>query len=485
MLIGLMMTITAMAQETETVVLQSGKFTGVKANSGAKIYLVQADSNKVTVSPADFNIKKLKLEIKDGILNVEAQGVGDKAKIYIYSPVFDYVELTGATDAATENQINGQILHINNSGASDVKADVQYKIVEIRASGASDIKLKGQVDTFDIEVSGASDLKAFEVKNVYAIVLASGASDVQINTDSTLIANISGASSIKFQKEPAYKDINSGDVALKTVPKTIWVDDGDISVEENNDSTKITYNGNEIIVIEKDGETKVLRRKVEPTASKKKNKFKGNWVGLELGVNGYLSPNYSLDLPTEYNFLELNYSKSTNFNFNFFQQSIPIFGNKFGLVTGMGVQWNNYKFNNTSTTLKTDSGKINGYFDTIIGRTYSKSKLTTTSLTVPILFEYQTNQHHNTNSFHLSAGIIAKYTFMKHTKQVYSDDGSGKNKPKTYGDFYLQPFNLDATVRIGWGPLNLYGSYSIFEMFRNNKGPELYPFSVGVILPFS
>ncbi|MBN2747396.1 MAG: DUF2807 domain-containing protein [Bacteroidales bacterium] len=473
------------AQHEEVIVLDKGNYTGVRVNAGLNINLVQSDSNKVTVSPKDFKIEKLKLILENDVLNIESRGVGDEVQIYVYSPRFDMIEANGASNVSTDGIIKGYKLLIKNSGASDVKGEFDYRIMEIESSGASDVKLEGIVDTFYINISGAGDVKAFPVKNLVAYVDASGASDVQLNTDSLLVANLSGTSSVKFQKEPAHKEINSSGFSETEVPKSVWVEanETDITVEENEDTTKITLNGNQIIVIEKDGETKVLKKKIEPTKSKKRSKFRGNWTGVELGINGYVTPDYEINMPSEYAYLDLNYPKSINFNINFFQQSVPIIKNKFGLVTGMGVQWYNYRFSNVSTILTSDSGKIGGYYNQTVGRSYVKSKLTSTYLVVPLLLEFQTNKNHETNSFHLSAGVIGGVRLATHTKQVYSFDGSGKNKPKIWDEFHMHPFRLDATMRIGWGPINLYANYGITTMFRKDRGPELYPFSIGFIFP--
>ena len=48
--------------------------------------------------------------------------------------------------------------------------------------------------------------------------------------------------------------------------------------------------------------------------------------------------------------------------------------------------------------------------------------------------------------------------------------------------FYMNPFKLDAIAKIGWGVLNLYATYSLTPMFQKNKGPELYPFAIGISL---
>jgi hypothetical protein len=112
--------------------------------------------------------------------------------------------------------------------------------------------------------------------------------------------------------------------------------------------------------------------------------------------------------------------------------------------------------------------------------TYEKSKLVNTYLTLPLMLEVQTNKHSKANSFHLSAGVVGGWRIGTHAKYVY-DDGS-RQKDKDRRDFYMNPFKLDAIAKIGWGVLNLYATYSLTPMFQKNKGPELYPFSIGICL---
>ena len=81
------------------------------------------------------------------------------------------------------------------------------------------------------------------------------------------------------------------------------------------------------------------------------------------------------------------------------------------------------------------------------------------------------------NSFHISGGVVGAVKIGSHSKIVY--DG---NKSKDRSDFYINPFKVDAIAKIGWGVINLYGTYSLTEMFRNNKGPVAYPFEIGITL---
>ena len=122
---------------------------------------------------------------------------------------------------------------------------------------------------------------------------------------------------------------------------------------------------------------------------------------------------------------------------------------------------------------------IYGYHDNSID-SYIKSKLVESWVRVPLFLEYQTAQK-KWKQFHFAVGGVFGYKIGSHSKQVHFADGD-RNKPKVYNDFYLNPIKLDAEVRVGWGPINLFASYALTQMFKENKGPELYPYTVGVTL---
>ena len=81
------------------------------------------------------------------------------------------------------------------------------------------------------------------------------------------------------------------------------------------------------------------------------------------------------------------------------------------------------------------------------------------------------------NSFHVSGGVVGGVRIASHTKIICNGA-----KSKSKGDFYINPFKVDAIAKIGWGVINLYGTYSLTEMFRHDKGPVVYPFEVGITL---
>ena len=85
------------------------------------------------------------------------------------------------------------------------------------------------------------------------------------------------------------------------------------------------------------------------------------------------------------------------------------------------------------------------------------------------------------HSFHLAAGALFSYRLGSKTKQKYSEDGKDY-KVKNRNDFNMNPFRASLAARVGYGQFTLFANYSITEMFEDNDGPEIYPFTVGISL---
>jgi hypothetical protein len=244
---------------------------------------------------------------------------------------------------------------------------------------------------------------------------------------------------------------------------------GSVVVEVvDGDSTKVTI-GSRTLIVDNKGNVKWRKNF--------KQKFNGHWAGFDLGVNGYVDKDWNINMPAGYDYLTLKYEKSIDVNINIYEQNINLARNKFGMLTGIGLRWNNYRFKN-NVVLSDDSSQIYGYYD--YSRNWAKSKLVVNYLQIPLLFEYQTNRYMRKNSFHITAGAVFGWRYATHTKMLYFDNG--RHKPKQQDSFHLNPFRYDATARIGWGIINLYATYSMNTLFKDGHGPELYPFAMGITL---
>jgi hypothetical protein len=278
---------------------------------------------------------------------------------------------------------------------------------------------------------------------------------------------------------------NNSDTVVNNDKPVLEIGDKVFSIRETGDETIINLGKKEYRVVEnndgltvwkskKDGEDKELHHRHE-------NRFRGHLGGLELGFNGLLTEYWSTSLAPEDNYFDINTAKS--YNWNFILPSISIgMSRHLGFVTALGLSFNKYRFDGNNSIVKDDNGVIGPYYpDPSI--TYSKSKLVTTYATLPILLEGQIPVNGSNNTINIGAGVIGAVKLGSHTKVVYYTDDKQKKKHKD--DFSLNVLRWGATARIGYKFFQIYGTTYFTSLFEEGKGPELYPFEVGIAFTFN
>ncbi|NOZ46194.1 MAG: PorT family protein [Chlorobi bacterium] len=320
------------------------------------------------------------------------------------------------------------------------------------------------------------------MKNLfYVIILLSVSfSTIAQVTDSTAVSE---SDTIVKPKDKTLK-VMFGDKELINVD--INKDDFDMNdFEENSngDTTKIRIGKKNIIIIDGDDKTQITTDETmdnedseEDNDNYKAKKFKGHWGGIELGLNNFLNNNNELSLPSDGQFMDLNTSKSIEFDLNFAEKSFPIYKNRLGIVTGMGLRFNNYHFDNN---IMLNPNSV--YQTTVVDTNFDKNKLSVTYLTVPLLLEYHIPVGKKHKPIYFSTGIIGGLKIGSKTKQKYTINGD-KNDDKSKQDFGISPFTYGLTARAGYKNINLFANYTITSFFEKNKGPELYPLTIGISL---
>ncbi len=209
----------------------------------------------------------------------------------------------------------------------------------------------------------------------------------------------------------------------------------------------------------------------------KKKKFKGHWEGVFLGVNTYVREKYSFDLSPQNDFMTNVYHQSWEFSINPFQFSIPFFTRYFGMVSGLGIKFNNYELSQ-NVFLKIDSTGVLTH--EVSDKDYIKNRFKTTGLTVPLLLEGQIPVSRKDNRIFITAGVVGELIFSGRMKTVYMDGNNKiKNKDKLT-KWPISAFSYHATVRVGYKRFYAYANSSFIPIFTKNKGPELYPVSAGI-----
>lgn len=252
-----------------------------------------------------------------------------------------------------------------------------------------------------------------------------------------------------------------------------------VSTEQSSDSSKSVRLGNKVLVFKHEGNEKALEVTSKHDWDGKKRKkaatrFKGHYQGVDLYYNSFLNENGSAALPGGYGFLDLNGSKSIGVGVNILQENISLSrrGN-FGIVTGLGLDFNNYRFDSQYKLIVSPLGNIDAE---VLTDQVKKNKLSTIYLTVPLSLELQIPTRSHKEPIYFSGGVVGGYKLRSYTKIVFSDG----DKDKTRGDYNLSDLRFGATARVGYKYINLSGSYYFTPMFDKTGDPKLYPYSIGI-----
>lgn len=205
--------------------------------------------------------------------------------------------------------------------------------------------------------------------------------------------------------------------------------------------------------------------------------FKGHWSGFNYGFVNFAN------LPKEWDNLELDWTHSFAMQFNPLKHSINLAShNNFGLVTGLGLEYQRLRFNNDNISIVKSNGKLDVVYPLDENPNIHRIKRSTFKnlyLTIPLLMEVQFPKR-NTKRMYLSGGIMGGLRIHSKTKIVYTDNDGDTHKKKDKGDFNMVPFKADVIGRIGYRGINVWGSYTLTNMFKSNSAPDLHLYTVGL-----
>ncbi|HZH86531.1 MAG TPA: outer membrane beta-barrel protein [Brumimicrobium sp.] len=245
--------------------------------------------------------------------------------------------------------------------------------------------------------------------------------------------------------------------------------------QEEPDTTKISFKGKVLIITSTDDKDANII--IDGDKDKKWNVYQ--WRGLEFGVNGLFTSNaFEINNDPANIFLELDYAKSFMMNLNLFEFNTRIGTEKVRFYTGIGLRFNRYAFKTTNSTLSYNDTSIFNTMDSL--KIFDKNYLNASYISIPVFFSFMPGKNPN-KSFHISAGATLNYRIGSRIKQKYVLDDQ-KRKDVNKGHYHLNPFLVDASLRVGVGNFSVFANYGLNSLFESKKGPDYKPFSIGLSL---
>ncbi|MBU6177367.1 MAG: outer membrane beta-barrel protein [Bacteroidetes bacterium] len=201
------------------------------------------------------------------------------------------------------------------------------------------------------------------------------------------------------------------------------------------------------------------------------------WWVLDLGFSGYNDQsNYALARTTGFvapnigkDQLKLNMTGSRNVNLWILMQRVNLAKHMLNLKYGVGLEMNNYRFAQENLQFQKNPTAI--YLGMV---EYNKVKLAADYITVPMMLNLNTSPE-KSNGLRLSVGVSAGFLYSSRFKTK-----EGGDIDKLRSDFDLEPFKLSWVGELGLGPITLYSSFAMNNMW--NKGLDMRPYNVGIRL---
>ena len=205
--------------------------------------------------------------------------------------------------------------------------------------------------------------------------------------------------------------------------------------------------------------------------------FDPNWSGVDAGLNILFGAGPTAEFGGEYALLNQRPMKSWNFNFNIADVGLAFgYAHRAGIYTGIGLGWNNYRFNSPVRLEKGDDKLICHLIDESVEGRVKKSKLGVLYVQAPLMIEVRP-----TRRFFFALGVTGGIRIDAWNKIKYADGV----KIKTHEDYYINRFKLDASLRAGkndgWG---FFANFNLLPEFDESKAQTSHNLSFGFSLNF-
>jgi len=468
--------ISCSAQKTEERSITP--FNKLKLSGSVNVIYTTSDTLSLKLSGSEKGLATVDTKTENGLLTIENKnGSNGAITVYLRNNRLNYLEATGAVEFKNNGTLKTDSLQVSVTGAAKVTLNGEMDAVNCNLSGAANAVMRGRAQSISLTTSGASAFKGYGLTAGRADVVSTGASSAKLFVTDKVTASASGASAIKIKGEP--RELNAEATTAASITR-VNTPTGNPE-KGDSDTTTYTFKNKKVIVISTDDNTEVKKERIGPDP----DAFK-HWTGFSMGINGFFNANGGTNMLKPYGYMELNYPRSFNYQFNLIERHFNLVKNNVKLVTGFGFDYHSYALAN-KTILNADSSFTWGTIDSTNRYNYKKNKLRNTYIQVPLLVEFNTSNNPE-KTFHVAFGVVGEFLISSRTKQEVLELGKTRREVtlERKDSYNMNPFAAKAHVNLGYKGFTVFGEYNLTPLFQSGKGPELYPFTLGIrLVPFA
>ncbi|MCB0603308.1 MAG: outer membrane beta-barrel protein [Saprospiraceae bacterium] len=420
------------------------KFSKIVVNDNAIVTIKQDDG---TPGIRDNNGKKLDLDVKNGVLNIN----GIKNVTIACSNV-SQIEGNDVAQITVSGGLSKSVEIIGND-ASKININATLENVVVEGNDATRIELSGSCKSLNIKTNDASLVEG-DMTSDYLFGKSYDVSNIKIAGSKFVDTEINDQSNIEILKDPAVPEPAPSDIIEPKVPEDVYIE-GNVDLDEN---------------IEK--------------WNKKKMKWwpaQRVWAGFEMSIVGLSNKFLEFQPDQNHDLWKLD-QPSVSFHVNLFEHKFKLGTEYLKFVTGLGFQWDVLRFKN-DVTLNNTRDKVE-ILPSPYGSELKKNNLVLGQIQIPLLLNINTKPQSKYN-FHIDGGVVVGYRFKQFLKQSVYTNYKTTIQQTSSAQFHQNPFDVSATVRLGVGEWSVFGMYDLASLYKKNEGPQLNVWNIGVtIIPF-
>ncbi|MCL1968641.1 MAG: PorT family protein [Bacteroidetes bacterium] len=283
-----------------------------------------------------------------------------------------------------------------------------------------------------------------------------------------------------------------------------------------NDTT-FYYKNNQIKIFERDGEMQISIKSDSLSAEEKL--FRGEYEVKSMQKCKSYSGEYEARINPVFCFSQFSYNNPRNFwihgsglfagfsnlatwdltdigtaedarlKFSSFEVGLTMVGldaqlsRKYGWLffAGLGFKVQQYNADQNYAFVEENNITIQKHPD--LERLYKRSRLVQWYLHAPVMLEYQVVSPRG-SVFFVQGGVELGLKLSSKSSVVFRDDRDKKIRQTLGKGMNVNPLTVDVKAEIGFDDFALYVRYGLIELFRKDRGPEVYPVAAGVIWHF-
>lgn len=190
-------------------------YTKVNVSGPFSLYVTFSNTDEIIEIEANENLHEFIIVEKQGdqliiqlANNVSINGGNAVLNVYVTTKQLDAFYGVGAVKIQLQNDLLGDNLLVELTGASNFKGFVQVNQLSAKITGASIMDLTGNSDLFNMEATGASNLGGYDFETNDFIADLDGACNIYLTVQQSLDVTAAGASNVYYKGSGVITDQN-------------------------------------------------------------------------------------------------------------------------------------------------------------------------------------------------------------------------------------------------------------------------------------